>query len=82
MPGVTVGQAVDFLEGEAKKLPAGFSHDYLADSRQYVQEGNQLAITLRLRDDHHLPGAGGAVREPAGSAGDHDLACRWRSSAR
>ena len=46
MPGVTVGQAVDFLEGEAKNLPAGFSHDYLADSRQYVQEGNQLAITF------------------------------------
>src|ERR1700732_4211019 len=46
MPGVTVGQAVDFLEGEAKKLPSGFSHDYLADSRQYVQEGNQLAITF------------------------------------
>jgi multidrug efflux pump len=46
MPGVTVGAAVDFLEGEAKKMPAGFSHDYLADSRQYVQEGNQLLITL------------------------------------
>jgi multidrug efflux pump len=46
MPGVTVGQAVDFLEGEAKKLPQGFSHDYLADSRQYVQEGNQLLITF------------------------------------
>src|SRR5215469_5561538 len=46
MPGVTIGQAVDFLESEAKKLPAGYSHDYLADSRQYVQEGNQLVITL------------------------------------
>src|ERR1700724_1407251 len=46
MPGVTVGQAVDFLEGEAKKMPAGFSHDYLADSRQYVQEGNELGITF------------------------------------
>ncbi|MGJ5215418.1 MexW/MexI family multidrug efflux RND transporter permease subunit [Bradyrhizobium oligotrophicum] len=46
MPGVTVGQAVDFLEKEAKNLPAGFSHDYLADARQYVQEGNQLAITF------------------------------------
>jgi multidrug efflux pump len=46
MPGVTIGQAVDFLEGEAKKLPQGFSHDYLADSRQYVQEGNQLAVTF------------------------------------
>jgi multidrug efflux pump len=46
MPGVTVGAAVDFLEGEARNLPQGFSHDYLADSRQYVQEGNQLAITF------------------------------------
>ncbi|MBC7578215.1 MAG: MexW/MexI family multidrug efflux RND transporter permease subunit [Tardiphaga sp.] len=46
MPGVTVGQAVDFLEGEAKKLPSGFNHDYLADSRQYVQEGNQLAVAF------------------------------------
>src|SRR5471030_329875 len=46
MPGVTVGQAVEFLEGQAKQLPAGFSHDYLADSRQYVQEGNQLAVAF------------------------------------
>jgi multidrug efflux pump len=46
MPGVTVGQAVDFLEQQAKNLPAGYTHDYLADSRQYVQEGNQLAITF------------------------------------
>ncbi|MGY4567861.1 MULTISPECIES: multidrug efflux RND transporter permease subunit [Bradyrhizobium] len=46
MPGVTIGQAVDFLEAEAKKLPAGFSHDFLADARQYLHEGNQLAITF------------------------------------
>ncbi|HEY0330129.1 MAG TPA: multidrug efflux RND transporter permease subunit [Rhodopseudomonas sp.] len=46
MPGVTVGQAVDFLEAQAKNLPSGFGHDYLADARQYVQEGNQLAITM------------------------------------
>src|SRR5881394_391097 len=46
MPGVTVGQAVDFLEAQAKNLPAGFSHDYLSDARQYVREGNQLAITF------------------------------------
>jgi multidrug efflux pump len=46
MPGVTVGKAVEFLEQQAKQLPQGFSHDYLADSRQYVQEGNQLAITF------------------------------------
>src|SRR6201987_6042989 len=46
MPGVTIGQAVDFLEGEARKMPTGFSHDFLSDSRQYVQEGNQLLITI------------------------------------
>jgi multidrug efflux pump len=46
MPGVTVGKAVEFLESQARLLPAGFSHDYLADSRQYVQEGNQLVVTF------------------------------------
>ncbi len=46
MPGVTIGKAVEFLESQAKNLPAGYSHDYLADSRQYVQEGNQLAVTF------------------------------------
>ena len=35
-----------FLERAATNLPKGFSHDYLADSRQYVKEGNQLAITF------------------------------------
>jgi multidrug efflux pump len=46
MPGVTMGQAVDFLEKAAKDLPAGFSHDYLSDARQYVQEGSQLVVTF------------------------------------
>jgi multidrug efflux pump len=46
MPGVTIGQAVDFLEQQAKTLPQGFGHDYLSDSRQYVQEGNQLVVTF------------------------------------
>jgi multidrug efflux pump len=46
MPGVTMGKAVDFLESQAQQLPKGFGHDYLADSRQYVQEGNQLAVTF------------------------------------
>src|SRR5436309_4890285 len=46
MPGVTMGQAVDFLEQQTKSLPAGFSHDYLSDTRQYVREGNQLTITF------------------------------------
>ena len=46
MPGVTMGQAVDFLEQQIKDLPTGFSHDYLSDTRQYVREGNQLTITF------------------------------------
>ncbi|MBO0735267.1 MAG: multidrug efflux RND transporter permease subunit [Alphaproteobacteria bacterium] len=46
MPGVTMGQAVDFLEQETRNLPAGFSHDYLSDTRQYVAEGNQLTVTF------------------------------------
>jgi multidrug efflux pump len=46
MPGVTIGQAVDFLEQQAAQLPPGFGHDYLSDSRQYVQEGNQLTFTF------------------------------------
>jgi multidrug efflux pump len=46
MPGVTTGQAVDFLENQAKKLPTGFGHDYLSDTRLFVAEGNQLAITF------------------------------------
>jgi multidrug efflux pump len=46
MPGVTSGQAVDFLEQQVESLPAGFSHDYLSDTRLYVREGNQLTITF------------------------------------
>jgi multidrug efflux pump len=46
MPGVAMGQAVDFLESQAALLPAGFNHDYLSDSRQYVTEGNQLVVTF------------------------------------
>ena len=68
MPGVTVGQAVDFLEGEAKKLPSGFSHDYLADSPAICAGRQSARDHLRLRADHHLPGAGRAVRKPARSA--------------
>src|SRR5579863_8481796 len=46
MPGVAMGQAVDFLEAQAALLPAGFGHDYLSDARQYVREGNQLVVTF------------------------------------
>jgi multidrug efflux pump len=46
MPGVSMGQAVGFLEQQAESLPNGFFHDFLSESRQYVQEGNQLVVTF------------------------------------
>ena len=47
MPGVTMGQAVAFLEQTAKDLlPASFNHDYLSESRQFVREGGELAVTF------------------------------------
>jgi multidrug efflux pump len=47
MPGVTQGRAVAFLEEQAREhLPAGFSHAFLSESRQYVTEGNQLTVTF------------------------------------
>jgi multidrug efflux pump len=47
MPGVTMGQAVDFLNKTADEvLPADYHRDFLSESRQYVTEGSQLMITL------------------------------------
>ncbi|RIV82349.1 multidrug efflux protein [Aurantiacibacter xanthus] len=44
LPGVTMGQAVEFLESQP--LPAGTSIDWLSNSRQYVQEGNRLTVSF------------------------------------
>ncbi|CAG2162490.1 unnamed protein product [Oppiella nova] len=38
--GVSLGQALSFLEQAASELPTGFSYDWQADARQYVQEVN------------------------------------------
>ncbi|PTD22491.1 efflux RND transporter permease subunit [Sphingomonas fennica] len=43
-PGVTMGQAVDFLK--AQPLPPGTTIDWLADSRQYVTEGDRLTVSF------------------------------------
>ncbi|WP_157219115.1 efflux RND transporter permease subunit [Flavisphingomonas formosensis] len=43
-PGVTMGQAVDFLKRQP--LPAGTTVDWLSDSRQYVKEGDRLTISF------------------------------------
>lgn len=47
MPGVSMGEAVEFLEDAARRiLPQDFTYDWLSDSRQYVKEGNALAVTF------------------------------------
>jgi multidrug efflux pump len=45
--GITMGQAVDFLNKTADEaLPASYHRDFLSESRQFVREGNQLAVTF------------------------------------
>lgn len=44
MPGVTMGQAVAFLEQQA--LPDGATVDWLSNSRQFVHEGNRLTLSF------------------------------------
>jgi hydrophobe/amphiphile efflux-1 (HAE1) family protein len=48
-PGVTMGQAVAFLESAAnKEMPRGFGIDYKGESRQFVKEGSSLVVTFIL----------------------------------
>ena len=48
-PGVAMGDALQYLQDEAKRvLPQGYAWDYAGVSRQYVQEGNALVLTLIL----------------------------------
>ncbi len=47
MPGVTMGQAVELLNRLAAEiLPNDYRNDFLSESRQFVTEGNQLALTF------------------------------------
>ena len=45
-PGVSLGEALSFLEQAVADLPAGFSFDWQADARQYMQEGNSLMLAF------------------------------------
>jgi len=48
-PGVTMGQAVAFLESAAtKEMPRGFGIEYKGESRQFVKEGSSLVVTFVL----------------------------------
>lgn len=47
MPGVTLGQGLDYLKEQAKAvLPNGFGYDYSGQSRQFIQEGNALIFAF------------------------------------
>jgi multidrug efflux pump len=46
-PGRTIGEAVAFLEQKAQEImPQGMAYDFKGESRQFVQEGNTLAMTF------------------------------------
>lgn len=45
-PGIAMGDAVAFLEAQAKQLPPGFSYDWLSDARQYHQESGALVMAF------------------------------------
>ncbi len=46
-PGVTMGQALGTLASLADEvLPEGYSTDYAAQSRQFIQEGSALVVTF------------------------------------
>ncbi|MGO4813396.1 MexW/MexI family multidrug efflux RND transporter permease subunit [Cupriavidus sp. 2MCAB6] len=45
-PGVTMGDAVQFLTEQARALPPGFTYDWLSDARQYTQEGSALMMAF------------------------------------
>ncbi|MSO97872.1 MAG: multidrug efflux protein [Rhodospirillaceae bacterium] len=46
MPGVSMGEAVDFLRSQATALPRGYTSGFLGESRQFITEGNQLILTF------------------------------------
>jgi multidrug efflux pump len=47
MPGVALGDAIDYLQGlAARMLPSGYSVDYGGLSRQYIQESSGFVVTF------------------------------------
>ena len=48
-PGTPMGDALNTLEQEAEAVfPKGYSNDYKGQSRQFVQQGNALLITMLM----------------------------------
>ena len=72
-PGVTMGDALEYLEQTARDLlPGHFSWDYAGEARQYTQQGSALSPPFR-RAGRHLPRARRPVRELARSADHPDV---------
>jgi multidrug efflux pump len=47
LPGVTLGDAMAYLEQQSKEIfPRGFGYDYTGSSRQYAQQGSALILTF------------------------------------
>ena len=64
MPGVAQGDALAFLQNLAAQTSAAGLLDRLRRLEPAIHPGDQrLRHDLRLCADHHLPGAGGAVRK-------------------
>ncbi|MBL8790579.1 MAG: efflux RND transporter permease subunit [Rhizobiales bacterium] len=48
-PGRTIGEGIDFLKQKASEIfPRGMAYDFTGESRQFVNEGNSLAITFAI----------------------------------
>jgi len=48
-PGVTLGQALDYLRTTAHKLfPSGFGVNYASQSRQFMRQGHTMMVTFAL----------------------------------
>jgi multidrug efflux pump subunit AcrB len=48
-PGRTIGEAITFLQQKADEImPQGMAYDFKGESRQFVQEGNTLAVTFAV----------------------------------
>ncbi len=46
-PGVTQGQAIDYVENLAKnELTEGFSYNFSGSARQYIENGNTMMIAF------------------------------------
>lgn len=45
-PGVSLGEAISYLQQQANNLPQGYFVNYEGQSRQYVQSGSALLVTF------------------------------------